>query len=65
MSNEENPYLHKKVVTWYDVYNPNYGDDRICQCGHPYHRHFDSYEDMANVGCKYCICTVFEEKDGG
>lgn len=43
-------------------YDPKFGDQRICECGHPYHRHFDSYEDMIPVGCKYCVCGVFKEK---
>lgn len=43
-------------------YDPNAGDDRLCQCGHPYFRHFDTYEEMAPVGCKYCTCTRFREK---
>lgn len=42
-------------------YNPAYGDDRLCICGHPYYRHFDSYEDNAPVGCKYCSCYTFTE----
>lgn len=37
-----------------DGYDPDFGDDRLCQCGHPYYRHFDTYDDMADVGCKYC-----------
>lgn len=37
-----------------NVYDPQYGDDRLCTCGHPYARHFDSYDDNASVGCKYC-----------
>jgi hypothetical protein len=43
-------------------YNPEYGDDRECECGHPYYRHFDSYEDMDAIGCKYCGCFIFKEK---
>ncbi|QIN94725.1 hypothetical protein PP460_gp077 [Streptomyces phage Muntaha] len=38
--------------------------DQMAQCGnceHVYHRHFDSYEDMEPVGCKYCDCFHFEE----
>lgn len=54
------PYAHKEVIL--DVYNPYYGDDRICKCGHPYYRHFDSYDNMENVGCKYCDCLEFVEK---
>lgn len=30
-----------------------------CACGHPYRRHFDTYDDMAPVGCKYCGCSEF------
>jgi len=39
------------------AYDPNFGDDRLCQCGHEYYRHFDSYEKMSPVGCKYCSCS--------
>jgi len=44
-----------------NVYDRKYGDDRKCKCGHSYYRHFDSYEDMEPVGCKYCGCFEFEE----
>ena len=56
----EQPYIQvlKQVVC---KYNPNYGDDRICKCGHPYHRHFDSYDDMSASCCKYCGCYKFVE----
>lgn len=55
----QEPYLDKIIIE--KVYNPAYGDDRICVCGHQYYRHFDSYpsmddEDYANIGCKYCDC---------
>lgn len=43
-------------------YDPSYGDERECVCGHPYYRHFDTYDDMADVGCKYCLCDKFSEK---
>lgn len=46
-------------------YNPRYGDGRLCKCGHPYYRHFDTYENMAPVGCKYCECRQFEEATDG
>jgi hypothetical protein len=62
---KEEPYIietHTEVVTKYK-YNPNYGDDRVCECGHPYYRHFDTYEDMLAVGCKYCGCWVFKTED--
>ena len=47
-----------------ELYDPAFGDERQCVCGHSYHRHFDSYEDMDPVGCKYfmdCGCKGFKE----
>lgn len=41
-------------------YNPDYGDDKVCKCGHKYYRHFDTYEEMYPIGCKYCACDKFE-----
>jgi hypothetical protein len=40
-------------------YDPAFGDDRLCVCGHSYYRHFDGYEGNAPVGCKYCECETF------
>ena len=48
MSNEP-PYLEEIIIKRIRVYNPNYGDLRICKCAHPYERHFDSYEDALIV----------------
>lgn len=64
MDNQEPAYLETREVRIIRRYNPSYGDDRICVCGHSYYRHFDPYEDMDAVGCKYCQCAVFEEFDG-
>lgn len=58
-----------------EQYDPNYGDNKECLCGHPYYRHFDTYEDMSPIGCKYChqdddkhiydhSCPGFKAKDG-
>lgn len=58
--NDEKPYVEKTTVTL--EYNPEYGDDRVCRCGHSYYRHFDTHDDMSNVGCKYCECAHFEER---
>lgn len=55
----EQPYIIKLVEEKH--YNPKYGDDRKCECGHHYYRHFDTYEEMSNVGCKYCGCSDFVE----
>jgi hypothetical protein len=61
--NEEKPYLERveTIVVVHREYNPNYGDDRVCQCGHVYYRHFDPYEEMSAVGCKYCGGCEFVE----
>ena len=62
---ENRPYLETRleVVGVLKEYNPNYGDDKICECGHSYYRHFDSYDGMSPVGCKYCRCEVFRPKE--
>jgi hypothetical protein len=62
-ANKDAPYTYTFSVEITSHYNPKYGDSRICICGHPYCRHFDTYEDMAAIGCKYCQCeTGFVEK---
>lgn len=55
------PYLTEIVTEIVRKYNPNYGDNRVCECGHEYYRHFDSYENMYPCGCKYCECFTFVE----
>lgn len=54
------PYIETITIETTSKYNPNYGDDIECKCGHPYYRHFDTYEDMYPCGCKYCQCCGFE-----
>lgn len=44
------------------AWDRNRDQDEECQCGHRYERHFDTYEDMAPVGCKYCDCMVFQPR---
>lgn len=44
-------------------YDKNFGYDKICICTHPYNRHFDSYDHMKPVGCKYCVCSYFIEAE--
>lgn len=53
----EPPYLERIFTR--KVWNPNYKQDARCICGHTYDRHFDSYDNMENVGCKYCDCLEF------
>lgn len=62
IGNPDAPYLEYEYKVTEKKYNPNYGDDRMCVCGHTYERHFDSYENMEPVGCKYCGCNEFIEK---
>jgi len=57
----EKPYLIEYRIKREKNYNLNYGDDRLCKCGHIYSRHFDSYDEMYNCGCKYCACYNFRE----
>lgn len=58
----QKPYITRVIEVL--SYNPEYGDDKICECGHTYERHFDSYEDMSPVGCKHCSCYEFVENTG-
>jgi hypothetical protein len=44
------------------LWDENKNQDAECVCGHVYHRHFDSYEDMYPIGCKYCECETFEQR---
>ena len=62
INSPDSPYLKYEYKVVQKCYNPNYGDDRICTCGHTYIRHFDSYENMTATGCKYCNCAEFVEK---
>ena len=56
---KEHPYL-KEVITKVELsYNPNYGDNRLCKCGHEYYKHFIDYEPCV---CEDCGCNFFEEK---
>jgi len=59
---EEKPYLFVDKVVQVRNYNINYGDHRICQCGHPYYSHF-SQPEMIPLGCEFCQCYVFMEKE--
>jgi hypothetical protein len=44
------------------MWNPGHNQEALCsECQHMYYRHFDSYEDMEPVGCKYCDCYTFVE----
>lgn len=52
------PALQEWLRTNEDRYlwDEYYPQEELCTCGHPYYRHFDSYENNRAVGCKYCPC---------
>ena len=51
-----------------EFFDPTFGDEKECKCGHAYYRHFYTYDAMRPVGCKYCHmtdeCTGFELAEG-
>ncbi|QOI67521.1 hypothetical protein SEA_BEUFFERT_143 [Streptomyces phage Beuffert] len=49
-------YVRENMV---GLWNPDHDQQAKCKCTHPYERHFDSYEDMYPIGCKYCECDTF------
>lgn len=55
----DGPYLIRYETCQVRSINPDYVPAGLCVCGHPYNRHFDSYDDDAPVGCKYCYCDEF------
>lgn len=57
----QRPYMLETLTIQKKKYNASYGDGRICKCGHKYYRHFDTYEHMEPIGCKYCQCSEFVE----
>lgn len=60
-----NCLIHQgNVIIDAPMYDSNFGDDRLCLCGHPYYRHFDTYDDMAAIGCKYCRSDYDRHYDG-
>lgn len=59
---EENPYIEEEVNYTVKKFNPKFGNERMCECGHTYERHFDWMEDNKFVGCKYCGCDDFVER---
>ena len=61
LSDTDKPYIEELNVRM--RYNPKFGDDRKCICGHSYARHFDSYDNMEPCGCKYCDCYCLVEQD--
>ena len=58
----ELPYLEETIVKTIRKWNPKYDQMTLCECGHIYHIHFDSYDDMSLIGCKYCGCLIFKKK---
>lgn len=60
--NTHDPYVVIERVIRKFKWNPKYNQDALCECGHSYSRHFDPYERMEAVGCKYCSCCEFKPR---
>jgi len=60
MNDPLSPYIYSIQVNVEKKWNKEYDQESKCECGHPYYRHFDSYEKMDAIGCKYCECYNFK-----
>lgn len=58
----EEPYLFIEQLVRVRAYNRNYGDHRICKCGHSYWSHFRHDGSYTPDICSECNCYVFMEK---
>ena len=45
-NNIEQPYIEDINIRKVKRYNPNFGDNKNCKCGHSYYRHFDTYKEL-------------------
>lgn len=65
VSRGDEPYIVHSVIRTVltKQWNKGYNQDALCNCGHPYYRHFDTYEEMYPIGCKYCDCHNFTPKE--
>ena len=59
----DKPYITKRRIVIEKFYNKDFGDDKVCGCGHAYYRHFDTYEQMYPCGCKYCSCGEWHAEE--
>ena len=68
---KNSPYIRKRhVIIERFGYNPKYGNDRVCRCGHCYLHHFTYNSDATlvanidNAGYRHrdCLCTKFKEQ---
>ena len=55
----EKPYIIEIITTTIRKYNSRFGDNKSCECGHPYYRHFVLGKA---ADCKFCGCKEFKEK---
>lgn len=59
---KQQPYIVEMHTTYTYHYNPRFGDERMCHCGHSYIQHFDAFEQYDELGCKQdCKCGHFRD----
>ena len=56
------PYLIKAEVVYTKYYNPDYGDNQLCKCGHAYVQHFQDGLPIPWCEDTLCFCKEFETK---
>lgn len=56
---KQEPFIEEPQTKIVRRYNPEYGDEELCECGHPYKTHFDS--TGLHIACYHCDCEGFVE----
>jgi len=55
----QKPYIETYRLTLQKEYDPNFGDQKVCQCGHNYDMHFPAFSKKI-TSCKFCNCRIFQ-----
>lgn len=56
------PYIETTRIVIDRKYNPDYGDDRVCECGLSIIDILTHMRICMHVAAKYCQCYTFVEK---
>lgn len=59
-ANPDKAYITQYYLGTKQVYNPEYGDNRTCVCGHKYIDHFSNERAGSVIGCRECSCSSFK-----